>query len=42
MPTGLEVAKGRVLIAQAGLIPHDAEDGKVVALRRIIGPHRGR
>ena len=38
VPTGLEVVKGRVFITQAGPIPHDAEDGKVVALRRGSDP----
>ena len=34
VPTGLEVTKGRVFITQLGPIPHEPEDGKVVALRR--------
>jgi hypothetical protein len=34
VPTGLEVARGRVLITQMGPIPHEPEDGKVLALRR--------
>jgi hypothetical protein len=38
VPTGLEVAKGRVLITQAGPIPHEPEDGKVLALRRGSDP----
>jgi hypothetical protein len=33
VPTGLEVTKGRVFITQAGPIPHEPEDGKVLALR---------
>ena len=38
VPTGLEVAKGRVFITQAGPIPHEPEDGKVLALRRGSEP----
>jgi hypothetical protein len=34
VPTGLEVTKHRVFITQLGPIPHEPEDGKVVALRR--------
>jgi hypothetical protein len=34
VPTGLEVTKGRVFITQLGPIPHEPEDGKVLALRR--------
>ncbi len=33
VPTGLETAFGRVFVTQLGPIPHDPEDGKVVALR---------
>jgi hypothetical protein len=33
-PTGLEVTKHRVFITQLGPIPHNPEDGKVLALRR--------
>ena len=38
VPTGLEVATGRVFITEAGPIPHDPEDGKVLALRRGSDP----
>ncbi len=38
VPTGLEVAGGRVFITQAGPVPHEPEDGKVVALRRGSDP----
>jgi hypothetical protein len=34
VPTGLEVTKGRVFISQLGPIPHEPEDGKVLALHR--------
>jgi hypothetical protein len=34
VPAGLEVTRGRVFISQLGPIPHEPEDGKVVALRR--------
>ncbi len=34
VPTGLEVTRGKVFITQLGPIPHEPEDGKVVALRR--------
>jgi hypothetical protein len=34
VPTGLEVGKHRVFITQLGPIPHEPEDGKVLALRR--------
>ena len=33
VPTGLETAFGRIFVTQMGPIPHDPEDGKVVALR---------
>jgi len=33
VPTGLEVTRGRVFITQAGPIPHEPENGKVLALR---------
>ena len=33
VPTGLETAFGRVFVTQLGPIPHEPEDGKVVALR---------
>jgi len=33
VPTGLETAFGVVLVSQLGPIPHDPEDGKVVAVR---------
>ena len=38
VPTGLEVTKGRVFITEAGPIPHEPEDGKVLALRRRSDP----
>ena len=38
VPTGLEMATGRVFITQAGPIPHEPQDGKVVALRRGSDP----
>jgi hypothetical protein len=38
VPTGLEVAKGKAYITQAGPNPHEPEDGKVLALRRGSGP----
>jgi hypothetical protein len=38
VPTGLEVTRGRVFITQLGPIPHEPEDGKVVALRRGSDP----
>ena len=38
VPTGLEVTAGRVFITQAGPIPHEPEDGKVLALRRGSDP----
>ena len=38
VPTGLEVTKGRVFITQLGPIPHEPEDGKVLALRRGSDP----
>ena len=38
VPTGLEVTKHRVLITQLGPIPHEPEDGKVIALRRRSEP----
>ena len=34
VPTGLEVTKHRFYITQLGPIPHEPENGKVVALRR--------
>lgn len=34
VPTGLEVTAGRVFITQAGPIPHEPEDGRVLSLRR--------
>ena len=33
VPTGLETSAGQVLVTQMGPIPHDPEDGKVVAVR---------
>jgi sugar lactone lactonase YvrE len=33
VPTGLEVDDGRIFLAQAGPVPHDAADGKVVSFR---------
>ena len=38
MPTGLEVTRGRVFITQLRPIPHEPEDGKVVALPRRSQP----
>jgi hypothetical protein len=38
VPTGLEVSKHRVFITQLGPIPHEPEDGKVLALRRGSDP----
>jgi hypothetical protein len=38
VPTGLEVTKHRVFITQLGPIPHEPEDGKVLALRRGSDP----
>ena len=38
VPTGLEVTKHRVFITQLGPIPHEPEDGKVLALRRRSEP----
>ncbi|WP_328321906.1 ScyD/ScyE family protein [Kribbella sp. NBC_00382] len=38
VPTGLEVAKGKVFMTLAGPNPHAPEDGKVLALRRGSGP----
>ena len=38
VPTGLEVTKHRVLLTQLGPIPHEPEDGKVLALRRRSEP----
>ena len=38
VPTGLEVTRGRVFITQLGPIPHQPEDGKVVALPRRSQP----
>jgi hypothetical protein len=38
VPTGLEVTKGRVFITEAGPIPHEPEDGKVLALHRRSDP----
>ena len=38
VPTGLEVAFGRVFITEAGPIPHEPEDGKVLVLRRGSDP----
>ena len=38
VPTGLEVTAGRVFITQAGPIPHEPEDGKVLVLRRGSDP----
>ena len=37
VPTGLEVTKGRAFITQAGPIPHEPEDGKVLVLGRRSG-----
>jgi hypothetical protein len=34
VPTGLEVTRGRVFITQLGPVPHEPENGKVLALRR--------
>jgi len=36
VPTGLEVAKDRVFFTEAGPIPHEPEDGKVLALCRGV------
>ena len=33
VPTGLETTAGQVFVTQMGPIPHDPEDGKVVAVR---------
>ena len=33
VPTGLEVRGGTIYVAQAGPVPHEPEDGKVVAFR---------
>ena len=33
VPTGLEVAKGRVFLTEAGPVPHEPEDGRVLVLR---------
>ena len=33
VPTGLETAFGRVFVTQLGPIPHNPEDGKILALR---------
>ena len=38
VPTGLEVTKNRVFITQLGPIPHEPEDGKVLALHRRSDP----
>jgi sugar lactone lactonase YvrE len=38
VPTGLDVSRGRVFITQMGPIPHEPEDGKVLALRRRSQP----
>lgn len=38
VPTGLEVARGRIYVSHAGPIPHDPEDGRVVVLRRGAEP----
>jgi hypothetical protein len=38
VPTGLEVARGRAFVTEAGPIPHAPEDGKVLALRRGSNP----
>ena len=38
VPTGLEVTKHRVFITQLGPIPHEPEDGKVLALHRRSDP----
>ena len=38
VPTGLEVTKGRIFITQLGPIPHEPEDGKVLALHRRSDP----
>lgn len=38
VPTGLEVTKGRIFITELGPIPHEPEDGKVLALRRGSDP----
>ena len=40
VPTGLEVAKDRVFLTEAGPIPHEPEDGKVLALCRGSDPPR--
>ena len=38
VPTGLEVTKHRVFITELGPIPHEPEDGKVLALHRRSSP----
>ena len=38
----VSATKGRVFITQLGPIPHELEDGKVLALRRGSDPDRGR
>ncbi len=38
VPTGLETTAGRVFVTQMGPIPHEADDGKVVALRARSEP----
>lgn len=38
VPTGLEVAHGKIFITQAGPNPHNPEDGKILALPRGSDP----
>ena len=38
VPTGLEAVAGHVFVTQMGPIPHEPEDGKVVALRVFSEP----
>jgi hypothetical protein len=39
VPTGLEVAGNRVLVSQAGPVPHLPDDGRIQALSRHDAPH---
>jgi hypothetical protein len=39
VPTGLEVAGSRVLVSQAGPVPHLPESGRILALSRHDAPH---
>jgi hypothetical protein len=38
VPTGLEVAGNRVLVSQAGPVPHRPDDGRIQALSRRDAP----